>query len=289
MSGSTRVLLLGGAGFLGRAILSRVRAFPDLDVDYADLGRIDSHSARFVPVDVLSREACIRVLPDYDFIINLTGQITSPTNLAFRLNTEGVDHIVGAIRDTSTRLLHVSSVAVYGRSEAPVTESTSINPETPYAAFKAASEYLIQQSLDDARRCTFRLSNLFGLGQEKGVVAYLLRFQDADDPLRFNNDGKLVRYFLHVQDAADALLKAVDISASGVYNVVGSDRYVLRDLVALVERISGITRTVIYDGPPPWENVRTFDTLRSNSLFGAVPAGRLESFIKHYLADNDEG
>jgi len=202
-------------------------------------------------------------------VINCTGQITRPLESCLAVNVRGALHLGEASRAHGTRVVQVSSLAVYGTRET-VDESTPMNPETPYGAAKAAAEHILACTVDPSRLVVARLCNLYGEGQRAGVFAYLERSLRSDRALSFDNDGSLLRYYMHAADAA-ALVGglAINADAKGIFTVAGAERLTLVELVRTLEQRAGVTFTTAYRDATPPDNI------------GGVGEARLREHVPH--------
>jgi len=251
-----RVLILGGGGFLGRTMFSYLKSFKDIELVCGDVLDPEIAHIKFSYIDILDSTSSASIKNQFDTIINCTGQVTTPINTCYKLNSLGIDNIISSVRQTDTKLVHISSVSIYG-SCSIADEQTAFNPETPYSTCKAYSEYLLSSKLNPNQLTIVRLSNLYGQGQNKGILSYLIKSYKSDRELHFNNDGSLVRYYLNVEDCVTNLAKFFldrNNFISGVYNLLGNDRYTVIELINLVERITKIEFLKHFDPIKPYDN-----------------------------------
>ena len=213
----------------------------------------------YVNLDILNEHNVLNVLQDYNTIINCTGQITNPFSTCFLLNSIGASNIIKAITNTRARLVQISTVTVYGSTEL-CSEDSAINPETNYATAKAYAEQILYRGINSKRLTILRLCNLYGGRQAKGIYAYLLKSYSTDRKLKFNNNGDLVRSFMHVEDCANIISDiAKDISFSGIYNIGGNETYTVKELVRGCEKRLQIQFLADFNQSPPWENIESID------------------------------
>ena len=160
------------------------------EVHCGDLVYNKSLNCDYVKLDLLDINNTTKELFNFDIIINCVGQITYPFNLCLQLNSIGTSNLAKALSGKSARLIHISTVAVYGSSE-NCNEESPLNPETNYATAKAFAEQILLRNNNKERITILRLSNLYGSNQMKGVFAYLLRSYHSDRNLRFNNNDMI--------------------------------------------------------------------------------------------------
>lgn len=277
-----RVLILGGTGFFGKALRqSLLQSGCRVGATYLNQPPIpDDQISAFTRLDILDAEAVHATLFDWDIVVNCTGQVTRPILPCLETNSLGIVNIATAVRASGARLVHVSSMAVYGTA-AHVDESTPPSPETPYATAKVTAEILLRNALPTERLTICRLSNLYGPGQKVGVIAYLQRSLRSDRRLSFNNDGTLRRFYVHVTDAAAMVARlALDNRASGIFNVRGPESYSIVDLIRHVETQSGARFDSRFEPVPPPENIEHIDDKRLRDLFDPTYDYSVREFLR---------
>lgn len=273
------ILLLGGAGYLGDAIAEVFFNKNSYQITVGDLVKPKNPKFNFVYCDILDEQRIDHCIKEYDTIINCTGQLTYPMNLCFNLNTKGIENIANAVNRNNKNLFHISTLAVYGTCEY-ADESSPINPESSYAACKAFAEYQIRKFLPKESYCILRLSNLYGGMQEKGVFAYLLNSLKSDKHLYFNNNGSLLRYFLHIDDCANAIYLAVRNNLNGIYNVAADEKYNIKEIISLIEQTCNIKFSVTYAQIEPYENISKLNLNAFINDTGFNPQITIPIFIK---------
>lgn len=278
-----KIIVLGGSGFLGSNIIMKLLQNGFNQVFYGDLIPNKISDSQYLNLDILKRDDLVRKLGDFDIIINCIGQITHPFNLCLQLNTAGIENLAYAINKSNARLIHISTVSVYGSLES-CNEDSVLNPETNYATAKAIAEYYLKDHIEENRLVILRISNLYGAYQEKGINAYLIRSYLSDKKLKFNNNGKMIRFFMHVSDCAGIIieiLKKKDIF--GIFNVKGHDRYLIRELINDFESRFCIEFDKKFDEKPPWENITSLDDSKIQSLINYKFKWRFLDFIEEEI------
>jgi nucleoside-diphosphate-sugar epimerase len=278
-----RVLVLGGNGFLGKALLFHLRSYDDMQLVCGDLTDPAIAGVEFNHIDILDSKSSPLIRNGFDVVINCTGQVTTPINKCYALNSAGIDNLINSVKETDTKVVHISSVSVYGSCQ-QADEDTAFNPETPYSTCKAYAEYLLSSKLQPEQLAIVRLSNLYGPGQTKGVAEYMLRSYFSDRQLQFNNDGSLVRYFLNVEDCVVNLTKFFakrGSFVSGVYNLLGNDRFSVTELIALVERMTKTQFATRFDSIKPYDNTMV---VRDERIRGKIDVEFRHSVESYFIS-----
>lgn len=274
---SKRILLIGGTGFLGTALRDALSSEHGIDVTVAGTTG-DPTDPKHIALDLL-RPVDPQLLAGFDVIVNLTGQVSDPMTLCERLNTEGIAHMLAALQGGAQRVVQISTTLVYGSADA-VTETSVVHPDTPYAVLKAKAESLLQAALPPERLLIARLCNLYGPGQQKGLLWFLAERVRARESVSItDNDGGLCRFFLHKDDAARMLAGLIVGEAQGVVNVVGDERFSIRELVTLCGRIVGHDIPVTYGSALAPGNIGSI----SHALLDHLAPVRTEWTMESYL------
>jgi len=273
-----KILLIGGSGFLGKNISKRLALGKNYITTIGDLKKSDDPHLKFLKLDILDSSKVSSLIKKHDIIINCTGQITKPINICFRINTEGIENIIKPVKLYKKKLFHISTFSVYGTAKY-VNEKSDINPESPYSTCKAFAEYMIIKDLPLHNFCILRLPNLYGEEQPHGLFAYLLKSYKSDKKLIFNNDGTLSRYFLHVSDCANAIVKAVNNNLSGIFNVPSNEKYNIKEIISLVEEATGIKFKKKFADMAPIENIEKINCKAFYKATKFLPDNSISKFV----------
>ena len=254
-----KLLVAGGAGFIGSAYVRAVLAArPDDEVVVLDkltyAGRLENLSdvedrIFFLEGGIEDREVVRETMRGCDAVVNFAAETHVDRSIAdqdafVRTHVIGTAVLLDAARELGvSRFLQVSTDEVYGSiPEGSFTESSPLNPSSPYSATKAGGDLLVSAHVHthgiEAVIC--RGSNNYGPRQypEKLIPLCILNAL-AGDPLPVYGDGRQVRNWLYVEDFAQALDLVLREGAPGeVYNVGGPDE---AENIAIVRRILELT------------------------------------------------
>jgi len=280
---TNKIIVLGGSGFLGSSIIEGLSRVGFKDITCGDIVNNASLNVPYTLIDLLDVTSTSKILSSYDLVINCTGQVSEPFNLCFELNSTGTFNLAQALSNYSTRVIHISSVSVYGSGRS-CNEASKLNPETNYATAKAFAEKILAHQINPANLSILRLSNLYGAAQGKGIIAYLTREYHSDRQLKFNNAGDLIRYYLHIDDCVSAIVKIVkDDSLTGIYNVVGEAKFTIKELISLIEKRFNMTYDTEFISTSPWENIEDLSAVKLKEATSFQPDWRLSDYIDKEL------
>ncbi|MER6946855.1 NAD-dependent epimerase/dehydratase family protein [Nonomuraea sp. NPDC000554] len=233
-----RVLVTGGAGFIGSNLVDRllseghdVVAVDDLSTGSRENLSEAAKSDRFQLHELDIRDpALIGLAAEMrpEVICHLAAQISVRKSVAdpvhdARLNVEGTASVLTAAHEGNTRkVLFASSVAVYGRPSAiPVPSDAPTDPRSPYAASKLSGEtYLATfRALYGIEYTTLVLSNVYGPRQspegEAGVIAIFTDGLLGGTPTVVYGDGTQTRDYVYVEDVVDGFVRACGQGGNG--------------------------------------------------------------------------
>ncbi len=274
-----RIIVLGGSGYLGSAIIRALIAAGYRNVTCGDIAQNRILESEYVKIDLLDSTTLRSSLDEFEVVLNCVGQVTSPFNNCFELNSQGMFNLAQALQETDTRVIQISSVSVYG-SAGVCDENSDLNPETNYATAKAFAERILMHQLKSKNLITLRLSNLYGANQGKGVIAYLLRSYHGDRQLQFNNAGDIIRYYLHIEDCIEGIINVVNNeSLHGLFNLIGRDKCSIADLISLMEVRYKMKYQVEFTNVPAWENIEYLSDTKLILATSSKPHWQLVKFL----------
>lgn len=156
-----------------------------------------------------------------------------------------------------SRLVFLSSGGtVYGDAKTiPIPEEHERNPVSSYGIVKVAIENYIAMfsSQYGLKSLVLRVSNPYGPRQGhlgvQGVIPTFFQRIITGDEIRIWGDGSSVRDYLYISDLASFIVQGITKGLAGVYNVGSGQGASLRDVLSLIEEISGISANVTFSPP----------------------------------------
>jgi len=271
---SRRVLITGGAGFIGSHLVRRfagqaeVTVLDDLRSGYAR--NLEGVTCRFVRGSILDPGALAEAASGAAEVYHLAAMVSVPESVAkptecAELNTEGTRRVLDAALAVGARkVVLASSAAIYGDNPTvPKLESMPPEPKSPYAETKLAGERLLEEyrRAHGLGTASLRFFNVFGPRQDPrsayaAAVPIFIAKALRDEPIGIHGDGGQTRDFVHVTDIVGALAYAgASADMTGTYNV-GYGRS--QSILALAQEIVALTgsRSKIEHLPPRAGDVR---------------------------------
>jgi UDP-glucose 4-epimerase len=252
-----KVLVTGGAGFIGRHTVQRLVDQGDevvvVDTGLAGNPRKMDESVRGYAVDIVSEEL-ERIFAEErpEAVIHLAAQ-TSVRRSLHNPTGDAETNILGTIRLLQQcvryevrRIVFASSAAVYGNPEhLPIEESHATEPLSFYGVSKRVSEMYIQ-SFNERYGLNYsilRYANVYGIRErrtgEDGVLTAFVERLMAGLPLEVYGDGLQTRDFVYVKDVAEANVLALRCTGSQVLNVSSGRGISLLEALGMLKEMSG--------------------------------------------------
>ena len=275
---NARVLVTGGAGFIGANLVrrllregARVTVLDDLFT-----GRIENLPRKgfeFVKGSVCDPAIVEKLVAEAEVIFHAAARniVVSTRNPRedFETNIGGTLNMLLAARATNgrvKRLVYTSSTSVYGNPRyLPINEDDHLSLLTPYAVSKLGGENYCQAFFESygVPTTAVRYSNVFGPGQDPsnpycGVVAKFIELLFAGQAPVIHGDGNQTRDFTYIDDAVEATVLAAqsDRALGEVFNVGTGVETRVNELAAILSRIIGSTLE------PQHTNRRDIDNIR---------------------------
>lgn len=302
-----RVLVTGGFGFIGQAV---VHALGAAGHEVTVLARRSPSASTTLPDGVSLLTADLRDAAtlreelggrQFDGVCHLAGlarvrdSFERPLDF-FDTNTTGTTNLLRALTDqatTPTAFVLASTGSVYGGTvEGAVGEDTPPRPDTPYAVSKWAAE---QALLAHARTgaigaCVLRCFSVAGATRnttdtdDTRIITKALRVAAGQAAgITVNGDGSAVREFTHVADVAAAFVRAVEATRpadTSVYNVGTGQGVTLMEVLNTVAAVTGSPIHIDHGPPRPEPRIVVADSTRIRAELGwTAPHSDLRTII----------
>lgn len=240
-----RILVTGGAGFIGSNFVHHVVEHTDATITVLDkltyaasresLAELPEDRVSLVVGDVADGVVVDELVGSHDAVVHFAAESHNDNSLSdpgpfIQTNIVGTFVLLEAVRRHDVRLHHVSTDEVYGDLELDdpkrFTEDTPYNPSSPYSAAKAGSDHLVRAWVRSfgVRATISNCSNNYGPWQhiEKFIPRQITNLIDGGVP-KVYGDGLNVRDWIHADDHSSAVLRILEQGRVGETYLVGAD------------------------------------------------------------------
>jgi UDP-glucose 4-epimerase len=250
MANRSRVLVTGGAGFIGRAMVRALLA-EGHEVTVADLRAFPDPEVRSVIGDLCDPGVAERaVRPGTDVIIHLAAVTSVLASVAdpvstYRLNVDATARLLELSRENEvgTFLLASTNAVVGNVGRAVISEQTVLRPLTPYGATKAAAEMLLGAYANcyGITGAALRFSNVYGPGmsEKDSFIPRLMRAARDGEGVNVRGDGTMMRDVVHVEDVVQGLLLAWRARHTGPLILGSGQSVTVNEMVETARRVTG--------------------------------------------------
>ena len=297
---ATRLLVTGGAGFIGANLLDELRRAPDYEITVVDnestgsFGRIAARGITAIRGDIRDAEVVRRALDGVETVVHLAADTRVMDSIAdpagnFDVNVAGSFHLLRLARDAGVTCFVNASTggAILGDAPSPVHEEMPARPLSPYGASKLAVEGYCSAFAGayGMKSASLRFSNVYGPGSfHKGSVVahYFKRLLNGDELVVFG-DGSQVRDFLFVGDLVRGIRAAIRAGVSGVFQLGSGRPTSVNELIEAMRRtVAGEAEVRVRYAPFRSGEVHTTwcDISKARRTFGFAPATCLEDGLR---------
>jgi UDP-glucose 4-epimerase len=287
-----RILVTGGAGFIGSNVVDRfielgheVAVFDDLSTGFREFvnPRAEFHLGDLADASAIDR--CVRAF-EPEIVTHLAAQMDvrkSVTDPLFdaRVNVLGSIGLLQACTKHGVRKVVYASTggALYGEGrQLPATEDHPVNPESPYGASKHTVEHYLYlwKLLHGLDYTVLRYPNVYGPRQnphgEAGVNAIFIGLMLEGKRPRIFGDGNAVRDYLYVSDVVDANVTALERGSGEMLNLGTGIGTSVNDIIRELQTILEFREEAIFEPARAGEIQRIYlDASRARQVLDWAP------------------
>ena len=300
-----RVLITGGAGFLGSALANyladqghHVRVIDDLST--GDPAALDER-VLFTRGDVRDVPKMWTVLRDIDVVYHLAARVSVPESILYpveynEVNTGGTVSLMTAMRDAGVgRVVLASSATIYGEQPIqPSVETAEPHPPNPYAVSKLAAEHYVRAigRLNHIETVILRIFNAYGPGQAippshaPVIPKFVKRVLSGESVVIWGN-GEQTRDYIYVDDVVTALAAAgaAEVADGTIINIGSGQEVSVNELVRKISAVTGVEINPLYNTAQSGGVRRSVaDITRAQELLNWQPQVALEEGLRYVVA-----
>jgi len=270
-----RVLVTGGAGFVGGSLVrrlaesgARVTVLDDL---FTGQSEIVPTNAQLVVGSVVDEALVRELVGDSSVVFHMAARniiaSTKDPREDFATNIGGTLNVLLAARDSKVdRVVYTGSTSIYGNPRSiPINEDDTPVALSPYAVSKLGGELYCNAFYENygVPVSVVRYSNVFGIGQRPdnpycGVIGKFFAAAFEGKPLQVHGDGEQTRDYTYIDDAVDAtLLAAIRPRAEGeMFNVGTGIETSVNDLALKIGQAVGVDVDIVHIDRRDIDNIR---------------------------------
>ena len=220
--------ITGASGFLGRNLVKNKK------LKNVKLILFTGNLLNEVDVNTFFKENKI------DQVIHLAGTFSPPFSNLIEKNLLLTEKLLDTgIKFGIKKIIFASTGAVYGEPlNLESFEDDPLKPMTPYALSKMYAEEYIQYCSQNKnlQYVLLRFPSIYGPDNNKGVIFNFIKGIKNDKKIIVHGDGNQGRDFLYVDDAVEAICKAIDYDKSNIFNVSSSLRLSINDIIKILRK-----------------------------------------------------
>ncbi len=298
-----RILVTGGAGFIGSNIVRRLLELGHTPVVLDNLS--SGYRENLLPgvlfheAEVTDGEKVLQAAQGCGVILHLAASVGNKRSIDAplkdsQINVLGTLNVLEAARKCQiNRVVYSSSAGIFGELKTlPIAEDHPQEPDSPYGASKLAAEKmcLVYNKLYGMHNVCLRYFNVYGENQRfdayGNVIPIFANRILRGEPLTIFGDGEQTRDFVNVRDVVSANIQAaLAEGASGVFNIGSGTRITVNYLAQAIQEAAGKEVGVRY-APPRQGDVRDSlaDIRAAKEAFNFVASIEMEQGLREYMS-----
>jgi UDP-glucose 4-epimerase len=294
-----KVLITGGAGFIGSHIVEYFQGHADVRVlDNLRSGfkhNLALFPHKFIEASIIDRDAVRHAVQGVDFVFHLAAMVSVPESVAKpvecnEINTTGTLVVLEEAAKAGVKKFVLStSAAIYGDNPVvPKVETMLPEPKSPYAVTKLDGEFYCKMFADEGRLQTacLRYFNVFGTRQDpkSQYAAAIPIFIDRavrNEPILIYGDGGQTRDFIFVKDIVAAnVFFATESQSTGVFNVAYGQRITIKELAATICQLTGSRSEIVHAAERPGDVKHSLASVDKLRAAGFVPSANFQAGLQ---------
>ena len=286
-----KILITGGAGFIGHHLVARLLDLKHqvFVIDNLSQGSKSQliNKTRFYQFDVQNpklKNLITKIKPDIVYHLAADSRVTSSRQKTLTNNVIATYNLLNCLKNINLKhFIFVSSAAVYGQASSfPIPETAALQPISDYGLSKLTGELYCRQFNPFFPSTVFRFANVYGPGQdsssEGGVVAIFINQLLKNTPPTIFGTGKQVRDFIFVKDVVTAMIKLLSAPQTGIFNISSNQSTSINQLLSVIANHLSLKPTFHRRKQRPTDIQKSLlDNTKANSAFNWRPDHDLSS------------
>ncbi len=284
----TNILLLGGTGFIGKSLLSKLEQKNSVKM-MIHKSNLDNNTKKFKG-NILKKNTFSNEICENETIINLCGQLTENESDYINTNILGAINLLDScIKKKIRNIILISSINVYGENlKLASKENDPLKPKTTYGMIKMITEeiYKYYSEMYGLNITILRLADIYGPNKNKGFLNQIIKsIQDKTVIPICYNKGKQQRDMLYIDDAINCILNVIEHNFHGfnIFNVSSGKRYSINELISFIEKISNKKINKKFSSKIPDEKCIWGDNTKAKKCLKFNPKIEIEDGLKYTI------
>lgn len=290
-----KVLVTGGAGFIGREVVKKLQltGYQVTVLDKADKPE-DFANVKYIKGDLQNAAKCVVACAGQDFVIHLAAKPRIPESFIdpdsyFDDNVTGTKNILTAASAVGIRkFVYASSSSIYGNNPAPHKPFHKPDPLNYYSMTKLFGEHLCKQykNMFNLNYNILRFFTVYGDEQpdddNKGLmISKFYRLASEGKPLTVHGDGNYMRDYIHVSDVATACIASMESKVkSEVFNVGTGTNISVNTVIDILKEFYPELEINYEDKPKGYASETLADIDKIKKLLNWKPTINIEDGIR---------
>ena len=255
-----KVLVTGGAGFIGKHLVSfllkknyTVTIFDNFSNSTKEsISHFIQMGINVIEGDIINSLDIQDASKNHDIVIHLAAKISVSESIdnpseTFQVNVDGTKNVLASCEKNHVKKIIISSsAAVYGDSypDDKLTEESVMNPISPYGESKMQMEQNVKEFAlkHDINYVILRFFNIYGIGQSPEYAGVITKFKEniiEEEPLQIFGDGLQTRDFVAIYDVIQSIHNASTYDKSGIFNIASGKIVTIKELAEQMISLSG--------------------------------------------------
>jgi len=290
-----KVLVTGGAGFIGREVVKQLQqnGYVVTVLDKAEKP-LDFTNVKYIRGDLQNAAKCVVACAGQDFVIHLAAKPRIPESFIdpdsyFDDNVTGTKNILTAASAVGIRkFVYASSSSVYGNNPAPHKPFHKPDPLNYYSMTKLFGEHLCKQykNMFNLNYTILRFFTVYGDEQpdddNKGLmISKFYRLAAEGKPLTVHGDGQYKRDYIHVSDVAKACISSVESRVkSEIFNVGTGENISVNEVIDILKEFFPDLKIENEEKPKGYASETLADISKAKKLLGWKPQINIQDGIR---------
>jgi UDP-glucose 4-epimerase len=290
-----KVLVTGGAGFVGREVVRQLLR-KGYEVTVLDIVEkpTDFKMVKYIKGDIQSAAKCIMATAGKDFVIHLAAKTRIPDSfidpdLYFDINVTGTRNMLTASHAVGIRkFVFSSSSSIYGNNPIPHKPFHKPDPLNYYAMTKLFGEQLCKQykNVFGLNYNVLRFFTVYGDEQPSDdtnglMISRFYRMANENAPLTVHGDGEYRRDYIHVSDVARACIASMESKVkSEIFNVGTGENVSVNQVVEILREFFPKLEIEYQEKPKGYASETLADIFKASKLLGWHPSISVENGIR---------